>query len=180
MNELASLDAYGVLTEPATLKIQRLLPGPIERVWAYLTESDMRRRWLAAGEMEIKVGAPFELVWSNSELTDPPSQRPDGFGEEHRLQSRITELDPPRKLAIAWGSTGGVTFELEPAGDKVLLTLIHRRVPDRSTLLNVSAGWHAHLDVLVARLTGEEPGPFWDSWSGLKKEYERRIPADQN
>ena len=49
MTELATLDAYGVLTEPATLKIQRVLPGPIERVWAYLTESELRRQWLAAG-----------------------------------------------------------------------------------------------------------------------------------
>jgi uncharacterized protein YndB with AHSA1/START domain len=179
MNERATLEAHGVLTEPTTLKIQRLLPGPIERIWAYLTESDLRRRWLAAGEMEMKVGAPFELVWRNDELTDP-GQRPDGFGEEHRIQSRITELDPPRKLAIAWGSTGGVSFDLEPAGDRVLLTVIHRRVSDRSTLLNVSAGWHAHLDVLVARLTGEEPTPFWDGWSRLKKEYEQRIPADRN
>ena len=116
MNERPTRDAHGVLTEPATLKIQRLLPGPIERIWAYLTESDLRRRWLAAGEMEMKVGAPFELVWRNNELTDP-GQRPDGFGEEHRMQSRITELDPPRKLAIAWGSTGGVSFDLEPTGD---------------------------------------------------------------
>jgi uncharacterized protein YndB with AHSA1/START domain len=51
MTELSTFEAYGVLTEPATLKIQRLLPGPIERVWAYLTDSELRRRWLAAGEM---------------------------------------------------------------------------------------------------------------------------------
>ena len=118
MTELATLDAYGVLTEPATLKIQRLLPGPIERVWAYLTESDLRRQWLAAGEMEMKVGAPFELVWRNDELTNPPGQRPAGFPEEHRMQSRITELDPPRKLAIAWRSSGDVSFELEPTGQR--------------------------------------------------------------
>ena len=62
MNERVNPDAYGVLTEPATLTIQRMLPGPIERVWAYLTESDLRRKWLAAGEMEMKVGAPFEHV----------------------------------------------------------------------------------------------------------------------
>jgi len=30
--------AYGVLSEPATLRIQRRLPGPIERVWAYITD----------------------------------------------------------------------------------------------------------------------------------------------
>ena len=29
MTGLATIDAYGVLTEPATLRIERLLPGPI-------------------------------------------------------------------------------------------------------------------------------------------------------
>jgi uncharacterized protein YndB with AHSA1/START domain len=177
MTELETLDAYGVLTEPATLRIQRLLPGPIGRVWAYLTQSDLRRQWLAAGDMEMEVGAPFELVWRNDELSNPPGQRPPGFPDEHRMQSRITELDPPRKLAIAWGSSGGVTFELLPQGDHVLLTLVHRRLPDRATMLNVSAGWHMHLDILVARATGKEPEPFWDGWSDLKKEYDRRMPS---
>ena len=177
MTDLASVDAYGVLTEPATLKIQRLLPGPIERVWAYLTESDLRRQWLAAGEMEMKVGAPVELVWRNDELSNPSGQRPPGFSEEHRMQSRITEFDPPRKLAFTWEGSGDVFFELDTKGDQVLLTVTHRRLPDRATLLNVSAGWHMHLDILVARATGNEPGPFWDGWSRLKKEYDQRMPA---
>ena len=73
------MDAYGTLIEPATLKIQRLLPGPIERVWAYLTESDLRRQWLAAGEMEMKVGAPFTFTWRNDELTSPPGQAAGGL-----------------------------------------------------------------------------------------------------
>ncbi|HEV7255094.1 MAG TPA: SRPBCC family protein [Mesorhizobium sp.] len=177
MTELATLDRYGVLTEPATLTIQRLLPGPAERIWDYLTQSELRRKWLAAGEMEMTVGAPFELVWRNDEMSDPPGQRPPGFPDEHRMESRITELDPPRRLAIAWGNTGGVSFELEPAGKEVLLTVVHRRLPDRSTMLNVSAGWHMHLDVLAARLAGQEPGPFWDGWSRLKQEYDRLLPA---
>ncbi len=176
MTDLATLDAYGVLTEPATLKIERLLPGPIERIWAYLTQSDLRRQWLAAGPMDMKVGAAVEFVWRNDELSDPPGQRPPGFPEEHRLECRITELDPPRKLAITWGRSGGVSFELEPRGDGVLLTLIHRRLPDRESMLNVSAGWHMHLDVLVERVRGNEPEPFWDGWSRLKKDYDRRIP----
>ena len=73
MTELATIETYGVLTEPTTLTIQRLLPGPIERVWAYLTESNLRRKWLAAGDMELKVGAPFEFVWRNGELNDEPT-----------------------------------------------------------------------------------------------------------
>jgi uncharacterized protein YndB with AHSA1/START domain len=93
------------------------------------------------------------------------------------MQSRIIELDPPRKLVIAWGTSGEVSFELDPQGNEVLLTLIHRRLSDRSSLLNIGAGWHMHLDILAARAAGREPEPFWDGWSRLKKEYDRRMPA---
>lgn len=177
MTEQGTPDAYGVVTEPSTLTIQRLLPGPIERIWAYLTDSELRSQWLAAGQMKMEVGAPFEFVWHNDELTNPPGQRLPGYSEEHRMESRITELDPPRRLAIEWGSTGGVSFELEPKGSQVLLTLVHHRVPDRGTLLSVSSGWHTHLDILVARLTDSEPEPFWDCVKRLKEEYGRRLPA---
>ena len=178
MTDTAPPDSYGELIEPATLKIQRLLPGPIERVWAFLTEGDLRRQWLAAGKMEMRIGAPVELVWRNDELTNPPGQRPPGFPAEHRMHSRITELDPPHKLAITWGADGGVSFELTPAGNKVLLTLVHRRLPgERATRLNIGAGWHMHLDLLVARASGMEPGAFWDGWSRLRTDYDRRMPT---
>ena len=54
---------------------------------------------------------------------------------------------------------------------------IHRRLPDRSTMLKVSAGWHMHLDVLVARASGNEPEPFRQGWSRLQREYDRLLPA---
>lgn len=177
MNDLATTGSYGVLSEPATLTIERVLPGPIERVWAYLTESDLRRKWLASGDMQMKVGSTVDFVWRNDELSDPPGKRPPNFPEDHRMQCQITELDPPHKLAITWGSTGGVTFKLKAQGKDVLLTLIHHRIPERSILLNVSAGWHMHLDILVARARGEEPQPFWDGWARLKKDYDKRLPA---
>ena len=120
MNTFTNLKSYGVLTEPATLHIQRRLPGPIERVWSYLTESDLRRQWLAAGTIE---DAAIELVWRNSELTDPPGARPEGFGEEHRMKVRVLVFEPPHKLVISWGEKGEVSFELETIRDDVLLTL---------------------------------------------------------
>lgn len=171
-----NIGAFGVLTEPATLKIERMLPGPIERVWAYLTESDKRRQWLASGDMDLKVGAPFEFTWRNDELTNPPGKRPDGFSDSHSMESRITEVDPPRKLAFTWGKSGAVSFTLEPRGSKVLLTVVHQRLPDRPTTLNVGAGWHSHLDVLAALLSGTEPAPFWDAWTSLRAEYDKRVP----
>ncbi len=168
---------YGTLTEPTTLQIRRLLPGPAERVWAYLTQGDLRRQWLAAGDMEMKVGAPFTLTWRNDEFTAPGDKRPEGLPAEHSMPSRITELDPPRKLAFAWNNSGEVSFELAPKGDKVLLTVTHRRLPDRAMLLKVAAGWHAHLDVLVARATGVAPPSFWAKWARLQQDYDARLPA---
>jgi uncharacterized protein YndB with AHSA1/START domain len=177
MNDLSTLDTYGVLSEPDTLKMTRLLPGPIERVWAYLTESDLRQQWLASGQMEMKVGAPVELVWRNDELTNPPGERPAGFPEEHRMQSQITDLDPPRKLSISWAGSGDVSFELETVGNRVLLTVTHRSIADRATMLMFGAGWHMHLDILAARANGTEPQPFWDGWNRLMKDYDQRLPA---
>lgn len=176
MTQLADRGAYGTLLEPTTFRIERRLPGPIERVWSYLTDSDLRQKWLASGVMDLKVGAPFELVWQNDRLTDDPGQRPEEFGEEHRMTSRILQVDPPRKLVFSWFETGEVTIDLIPDGDGVLLTLTHRRLSGRSGLLSVSAGWHAHLDVLAARLAGVPFGTFWDKWRALKEDYTRRIP----
>uniref|UniRef100_UPI0034E937DF SRPBCC domain-containing protein n=1 Tax=Enterococcus lactis TaxID=357441 RepID=UPI0034E937DF len=96
MSDATTLDTYGALIEPATLRIQRILPGPIERIWRYLTDGRLRRQWLAVGEMEMRIGSALELVWRNDELSDQPTTRPAGFAAEMRMESRVTELDPPR------------------------------------------------------------------------------------
>lgn len=178
MTEAMTLDAYGVLTdEPNTLRIQRSLPGPIDRVWSYLTESNLRRQWLASGEMELKVGAPFKFTWRNDELSREKTERPEGMSAEHSMDSRITEIDPPRLIAFTWNGSGDVAFELEPRGAEVLLTVTHRRLPDRKTLLRVAAGWHSHLDILGDRVRGREPAPIWPAWTRLHAEYDARLPA---
>ncbi|MGQ3073152.1 MAG: SRPBCC family protein [Ferrovibrionaceae bacterium] len=175
MNDVMPVDAHGKLIEAATLKIQRVLPGPIDRIWRYLTDGNLRRQWLAAGEMELRIGSALELVWRNDELSDQPTTRPEGFAAEMRMASRVTELDPPRRLAIAWGNSGDVSFDLETRGSNVLLTVIHRRLPDRDMLLKVSAGWHAHLDLLVEVANGRKTAPFWESWGRLHREYDQRL-----
>lgn len=176
MNEIASPDAYGVLTEPTTLTIQRLLPGPIERVWSYLTESELRQKWLAAGDMEMRPGAPFTFVWRNATLSDVPSERPEGFSDEHRMESRIVACEPPTKLVFTWNGSDDVSFELEPVGAKVLLTVTHRRLPSRDMLLKVAAGWHMHLDTLAAAVSGTARPAFWEGWVALKDAYDQRLP----
>ncbi|MGZ3299175.1 MAG: SRPBCC family protein [Asticcacaulis sp.] len=178
MSELAdpTSDAYGALIEPATLRLERLLPGPIERVWDYLTQSDLRRQWLASGDMKPEAGTSFELTWRNGELGGDPGQRPEGMSAEHSMQSHIIAYDPPYRLAFAWGERGEVDIALVEEGGNVRLTLVHQRISDRRNMVMVGAGWHAHLDVLADRLNGRASGPFWEHWTQLKAEYERRLP----
>lgn len=175
---VTTAEDFGTFVGPRTLEIQRLLPGPIERIWDYLTKNELRRQWLASGEMDLRVGSEFTLTWRNEELATTPGKRPEGKSAEHTAQMRVTECDPPHKLAYTFGNAGEVSFTLAPAGNKVLLTLIHSNAPDRGTLLGVSAGWHAHLDVLVAVTSGTEAKAFWDNWAELKPVYDKRIPAD--
>ncbi|MBP1853571.1 SRPBCC family protein [Rhizobium halophytocola] len=178
MNEIAEIDAYGVVTEPATIQIRRRLPGPIDRVWGYLTDSDLRRQWLASGDMPLAADAAFTLTWRNDELTDPPGDKPEGFGTEHSMDSTILEIDAPHRLTFAWPPRGEVTFELREKAGEVLLTLTHRRISDRTNMLMIGAGWHMHLDILVARIAGTQPEPFWDGWKRLKADYDQRLGAD--
>lgn len=177
MSDLQEFEDYATVSDPMTLTIQRMLPGPIERCWAYLTESELRKKWLAEGEMEKQVDTEFEFVWRHTELAAAPSTRPDDMPEEHRMKCTITKFEPPHRLAFTWNRSGGVEIVLEERGERVLLTLTHYRAPDRSTLLSVSAGWHQHLNTLVQVAQGKLAEPFWVGIADKRAEYEKRIPA---
>lgn len=176
MTDVMTTEDHGRVTGPDSVRFERLLPGPVDRVWSYLVDSDKRSRWLAGGPMELRAGGAVHLTWRNDELTDPPGKRPEGFGEEHSMESEITECDPPRRLAFTWGA-GEVSFTLAPQGTKVLLTLVHTRISDRRNMVMIGAGWHAHVDILSARLSETRPRPFWDHWQVLREDYEKIIPA---
>ncbi len=175
------MDDYGVLTAPDTLRIERELPGPIERVWEYLTDGEKRGTWLASGPMTLEIGGRVEHVFRNSELTrddDAPPAKYAKYAGEARLVGRIVACEPPRLLSYTWGEGEGaseVRFELSPHGGKVRLVLTHRRLAARDERLSVAGGWHAHLDILAARLAGTEAPGFWRAHTRLESEYARRL-----
>jgi uncharacterized protein YndB with AHSA1/START domain len=173
---------YATILEPGTIRFERLLPGPIERVWAYLAESDKRAQWLGSGEMEQRAGAPLKLRFVHSSLSRKTAPIPDQFKnmEEGQVtEHTVTRCEPPRLLSWSWGSgkdgPSEVIFELTPEGDKVRLVLTHRRLRDRKAMLAVGPGWHSHLAVLVSRLEGREPDAFWATFTEAKSEYEKRF-----
>jgi uncharacterized protein YndB with AHSA1/START domain len=169
-------DVYGEVKEPGTFRIERLLPGPIERVWSYLTEPEKRRRWFGAGPMELRAGGRVELQFKFSALS--AEKTPPNKADECEVPGRVTRCDPPRLLSYTWGSkpnTSEVTFELTPQGKDVLLVITHRRIGDRGTMVSVASGWHAHLGILTDLLNGGEPRPFWTTKIRMEEEYGNRL-----
>lgn len=172
----------GEVIDRATVRIKRLLPGPIERVWAYLTEADKRALWFAGGEMAQRPGAEFGLEFHHSQLSHEPSPEWACSMEGHVNHCRITGCEPPALLSFTWPEADGedseVTFELTPQDGEVLLTVTHRRLYNRDTMVGVASGWHAHLGLLADQLHGRTPRGFWTAHADAKELYEPRIPAN--
>src|SRR5258706_2945687 len=91
------------LIEPGTVKLERLLPGPVERVWAYVTESDKRAKWLCAGEVELRVGGKVRMEFDNNSLSADKDAPPKYKGrEKHSSDAVVTRLEPMRLLSHTW------------------------------------------------------------------------------
>lgn len=171
-------DEHGTAIEPGTFRIERLLPGPVERIWAYLTEPEKRRKWFGAGPMDLRVGGRLELQFRFSELTT--EKTPPGKDDSCEVPGRVTQCDPPRLLSYMWGDgpdASEVTFQLTPQGRDVLLVIIHRRLGDLAKMVSVASGWHTHLDILADRLNGRNPRPFWMTKARLQEQYSERLTA---
>jgi uncharacterized protein YndB with AHSA1/START domain len=180
-----STNDYGVVAGSGAVRFKRLLPGPIERVWAYLTESEKRGKWLASGEMDLRVGGSVDLFFHHANLSPEPEPTPDRFKQYetgHTLHAHITRCEPLRLLSFTWSGEpyqgSDVTFELTQQGEGVLLVLTHRRLTDRAEMVDVADGWHTHLGVLVDHLNSRVPRPFWSALAELDGEYEKRLSRE--
>jgi uncharacterized protein YndB with AHSA1/START domain len=126
-----------------------------EKVWQALTSAEFSRKYFSglAVEAELKVGGAFIV------------RTPDG---SVHISGEVFECDPPRRLTITWNVNWPalieklgptlVTYEIEPAGDAVKLTLIqsHDRDIDDDILLGGRMGWPAILSSLKSLLeTGD-------------------------
>jgi uncharacterized protein YndB with AHSA1/START domain len=180
-------DQYGKFTASAEVRIVRTLPGPIERVWDYLTDSEKRSRWFAGGHLEQRKGGKVTLMFRHKNLS--PNETPPEDHKEHHdpgvtMVGTVTRCEPPRVLAFSFGSSGEseATFELTPQGENVLLVVTHRaRGEDVPYMAEFAAGWHTHFAYLIALLEGTPLPAFWALHARLRVEYEKlRIAAQQS
>jgi uncharacterized protein YndB with AHSA1/START domain len=173
---------FGMVTAPHTIRFERLLPGPVERVWSYLADSDKRGQWLASGAMPPAVGGAFEMRFHHADLSDDAAPVPERYKHlegGHVSAHRVLAFDAPRKLAITWSDGAGgeseVSFELIPEGDMVRLVLVHKTLANAEVLRSVGKGWHTHLEVLAEKLNGRSTRSFWTEMAEIADHYDKAI-----
>jgi uncharacterized protein YndB with AHSA1/START domain len=178
-------DQPGKFISPTELRIVRTLPGPIERVWEYLTDPEKRARWFAGGPMELRKGGKMTLHFRHKNIAPdetPPEDHKKHHETGHSMEGVITRCEPPRVLAFTFGSSGDseATFELTTQGNDVQLVLTHRsRGEDLPYMAQFGSGWHTHFNHLIALLEGAPRPPFWPVHAKLMVDYEKLRVAAQ-
>jgi uncharacterized protein YndB with AHSA1/START domain len=169
----------GKFSGPCEVRIVRILPGPIERVWDYLTDPEKRARWLCGGILEQRPGGKVEFAMVHKNLAPdetPPAKYAKVQDPGVTFEGRVLRCEPPHLLAYTFGSDDSeVTFELSPQGKQVQLVLTHRTrgEEERAELTNYASGWHTHLTHLIAQLEGAPRPPFWSVHAKRLAEYEK-------
>lgn len=175
------MNDYGELLDDSSVRFERMLPGPIERVWEHLTDGDKRARWLCGGNTEPKVGGNMELKFHNATITTPDDLPPEKYKDMNgpmEYSGTVTAWEPPTVFAHTWkyeGHESEVRYELEAVGDEVRLRLTHRRMANAEELAGACGGWHVHLAILAAVLGGTEPPPFWATHIEIEDRYREQI-----
>jgi uncharacterized protein YndB with AHSA1/START domain len=108
-----------------------------EKLWQALTDGDFTERYWFGHRVtsDWKAGSPYKFARQGA-----PS-----------IEGKVLVSDPPRQLSYSWDScspeaqrerTSRVTFDLEPRGKIVKLTVTHDELDERgATLRNISGGW---------------------------------------
>ena len=174
-------DAPAQFPAPGEIRIMRTLPGPIERIWTYLTDPEKRSRWFAGGPMELRAGGKMELFFKHKNISPTETPPPEFCTVQDpgsKMPGTVLRCEPPRVLSYTFSTDSDVTFELIPQGEQVLMILTHRsRGEDLPDLGNYAGGWHTHLSILLALLEGKTPPLFWATHARLKAEYEKILPS---
>lgn len=166
--------------QPTVLEIFRDLPGPIDRVWDYLTKSDLRQKWLSAGEVSPEIGGTIVFAFDHSRLSKHPTPETHQDSGDQNMTGIVRVYDPPHHLAFSWPSAEAeapteVVIRLTETEQGVRLHLRHEKLLSDAYKSGASAGWHTHLDILSDLLNGREGRDFWEYFLRLEQAYQQRL-----
>jgi uncharacterized protein YndB with AHSA1/START domain len=134
----------GEIIPESTVRFVRTLDAPPEKIWAFLTESQLLPEWYGEGSIEPREGGAVSLMGGH-------------------ISGVVTGWRPNQFLAYSWNvfspgedrSRYPVSY-LEFTLDGSKLVLIHRPIPD-AMQNQTMMGWHTMLDLVTAGLRGEFP-----------------------
>jgi len=141
------MNRMGEVVKVNAVRFFRILPGPVERVWSFLTESDKLTVWYGEdGTIEPRMGGLVRIM-------------------NGHIRGVVTQWEPPKKLIYTWNvfdpgedvsryPESFLKLELEAKGSEVALELFHLPIMDRVTP-QTKMGWHTYLDLMEASLGGE-------------------------
>lgn len=153
------------LITPQELRFERLLAAPIDKVWQYLVDPELRARWFMAGPGDIRPGGTIGLTMAHDNLSDDHVPTPERYAASigKTWSERVLRVEPPHLLAFTWsdGDAGEVTITLAPEGEGTRLVLHHIGLRGVEDATSFGGGWAAHLAALERRVAGEGVPNFW-------------------
>ena len=133
--------------EEPSLRLRRILPASIDRVFRAWTDPEQLKAWLVpegsqllSAEVDIRVGGDYRLAFRAAD------------GEILYAVGSYVEVDPPVRLVFTWVFEGVdhretlVTVDLRASGESTELILTHERFTTKAFRAFHEAGWTSALD----------------------------------
>ena len=150
-----------------TLRFERHLAHPIERVWRAVVEPADRDAWFPQRiEGDLVAGGALRFV-------DDPNAPDDGFG------GRCVRIERPHLLELAC-CEHILRIELRADGEGTRLAFFDT-IGDRRHAARTASGWHHCLDVLTATLAGDD-APEMDAgrWDAIHERYLAMLGGERH
>ena len=165
MVEAAQILAPVVRTAPDEIRLERTLNAPVDKVWRYLTEAELRREWFMGGT-DARADGEFELLVDHDNLSEDKVAYPESYAafKGSIWTEKVIRFEPPLLLATTFqgGKNGTVTYELFAEGDRTRLVLTHSGITSGTGAQDFGSGWNSHLTVLQEKLAGRSIKNFWE------------------
>ena len=149
---------------PDAIRLERTLDAPLQTVWRYLTEAELRGQWFMGGT-DARPGSEFDLLVDHDKLSDEDVPYPESYAAFKGAvwSEKVIRFEPPRLLETSFqsGKNGTVTYELFPDGERTRLVLTHSGIESGTGAQDFGSGWNSHLTVLQERLAGRSVRDFW-------------------
>jgi uncharacterized protein YndB with AHSA1/START domain len=167
---------------PDTIRLERLLDAPVETVWRYLTEAELRQRWFMGGTDATGIGE-FDLVVDHDKLSDDENvPYPESYAAFKGAvwTEKVSRFEAPRLLETTFqgGKNGTVTYELMPEGGQTRLVLTHSGIASGTGAQDFGTGWNSHLTVLEERLAGRGVPNFWALHAQSREAVVKALDAE--